>query len=253
MGWCIPIPLGDRSDQEITWGWIPKSYEWGLYASFADRMYSREVLGNKRAFDGFQGSVLRILFPFEFSGFFGPIQPVMEWATNRDFFKDRYIIPKYEIDLPLHERKGITNASRLAKSLSTAFGFLGKPFFEPRKLDHFMKSTMGYYGKNIVSASNIGRDNVDAFTLTDLGFFRQPHPTQFQSVNSVFNLIEEDGRVKDSRQYKAFRAQLRLSQDHDDPDERRRRALRLVPLADKVLDLYDRKYKDTPPPTIENW
>ena len=111
---------------------------------------------------------------------------------------------------------------------------------------------MGYYGKNIVSASNIGRDNVDAFTLADSGFFRDVSPATSQSVSAVFNIQGDDGRIRELKQYKAFRRLLRKSQEVDDKEERRRRASGLPALAQKVLNAYDRKYANNPVPTI-NW
>ena len=257
MGWNIPIPTGDGG---VTWGWVPRSYEWGLFAAAADRAYSYHNLGKTRAYDGFAGSIFKILSPFDQGNIAGPYTSVVEWITGYDFFRDRYIIPPHELTKPFEERKGMEKASTLAKSLSTGFGIPAlvtganrRPIYDPRLIDQSIHTMFPYWGRQITSASNIGRDDADAWTLTTSGFFRRTPAINARDVQTVFKIGQEDGRIRSLSGYRPFRKALRAAVSTTDEKTRERRYARLITMATRLVDRYEKRYGDKPLPGMPGY
>ncbi|MFD2922046.1 LPD38 domain-containing protein [Terrimonas rubra] len=188
------------------WVSVPKPFELGVLASGVDRGLSFTLSDNKEAFDGYAGTLSKSLFPFEESSSTGPLRPFVELMANYDFFREKSIVPDYEENLDMRLRNP-KYASRLGKAIQDVYKLSTGGDVDPRKVDHFIKSTMSYYGNALVKSSNIGRDEGDQFGLPDLGFFKYSPAynsktvQEFLALTKAYGLSYKDGFVLGYKKY----------------------------------------------------
>lgn len=137
--------------QGIGWVRIPKPFELGTLGTGVEYAVDKS-LGNPSAGDGFGGDMARSMLPMDESAIVGGwMRPVVENWTNYDFFKRSNVIPDYEDDLFLSERKGAEKGSRLGQLIGYSVGL------DPRKVDHLIDSQLGDFGDAAMAASDTGR------------------------------------------------------------------------------------------------
>jgi len=146
------------------WARIPKPYELGALASGVERAIDYE-LGDKKAFEGYIGSLARSWLPVDESAFAGPFRGIVQALANHDFFRDRDVVPFYEENKAL-ELRNADHASRmgkLAQNTFEAFGLgssgVGKAVGDARIVDFLMRETFGIAGDMATQLSNIGRED----------------------------------------------------------------------------------------------
>ena len=257
-GWLIPIPWADK---DVTWLWFPKSYEWGLFASAADRSFSKFVLNRENAFDGFGGSALKIVTPFETHAAFAPMLPLVEWYSEKQLWTGRYVIPPHEQGQPLNydKRPRMREASKLAQAISMGanipqlFGIGDKnvPFVDGRKVDNAMSSFVGGWWRVAAQASNIGSTDGDHFSLLSTGFVRSRPGLNAQTIQTLYKIREHDGRLEQHigkwEKFRQLQKKVVNARKDDLPKaEQRVLEVEMLEVARDTLADYREKFGDVP-------
>jgi hypothetical protein len=189
-----------------TWLSIPKPFELGLLSSAMTRAMG-QVLGDKRAWEGFGGSVLKAFVPFDESVLAGPFVRFVEAIANRDFFKNRYIVPPWEIDLELKRRDVVKTSSRLGQILQKAIGT------DARTIDHLIESEFGGIGRAATTVSDLGREDRPAsmtYLLRGLSGTATGSPASAsRDANKAFDLARKIGKPQ-AAELKPLRRELEL-------------------------------------------
>lgn len=94
----------------------------------------------------------------------GPLRPWIAAGFNRDPFRQRNIVPDFEVQLPLYKdiagkrylvRERAMTASNLSWQISKRMPL--KLAMDPRKMDYLITNTLGAGGRFILIASDVGR------------------------------------------------------------------------------------------------
>ena len=133
------------------WLRIPKPYEAGVLGASVSRAMDL-ANGNKDAFKGYPKSLREAAAGFDATSILGPVKTGAELLTNKDLFRDRQIVPSFELGKPPSERKGAKFASELSKG--TARMFRGAFEFDPRQMDFLIRSGLGGSGSLALKASD---------------------------------------------------------------------------------------------------
>lgn len=105
-----------------------------------------------------------------------------------DFFRDRYIIPPYEVGLKTGDRTGTQNASRLGQVLQETIGV------DARNIDFFLEEQFGYVGRLATDLSDIGRadrEGAAEVALRQSGIIRRSSVFGGKSVKHAFELATQ--------------------------------------------------------------
>lgn len=143
------------------WIRIPKSYEIGVLATGMERLLD-SAMGNKHAFQGYGGDVLRGLLPVDESATAGPFKAIMEVVANYDFFRQKHIIPVHEEKLDL-DLRDTSRGSHLSQALQSVAGV------DARNIDFLMREMFGYAGSFATDLSDIGRKDRKGIGLSQTG------------------------------------------------------------------------------------
>ena len=229
-----------------TWISIPKPFELGVVAAATDRALSY-LNGYKDAYKGFSGTIAKSLFMFEESDLAGPAQKLIEMEANRDFFRDKTIIPPHEFEMDVEERKGASTASNLGKFISSAM----KPIkdADPRMVDFFIRGQFSYFGNMAIKMSNLGEiDARTKFGVSDTGFAKEFSAYNSKSVQEVMKYAKRKN-ITTSKPYKAFMSKIENYFTITDPAERGEYGRQLIDESKTVLKdmeqyLLDKKTKE---------
>ncbi|WGK93783.1 MULTISPECIES: LPD38 domain-containing protein [Flavobacterium] len=201
------------------WISIPKSFEQGIISAGVDRSISK-YKGYDTAFEGFGGTLSKLLIPVEESQILGGLKPIFEVSTNYNMFTDRPIIPQFEAGKMIELRKGAKDASRLGIAIQEGLKKGGLEV-DPRNVDHIIKSYGTYFGDLALSISDLGReDSKYKFDIKKTGFARDIPISNSVSVNSVYKLTAELGKWQDKR-VKILRAKIENFYNEDDTAKRK--------------------------------
>lgn len=198
------VKVGDNM-----WLSIPKAHESGLIGSGVERLVDR-AMGNDKAFDGYAGSVAKTMLPVDESLFMGGAggKPIVELMANKDFYRDRYIVPPEEEGTELKNRR-TDSASNLGKSVQSFSSLLlpkvpsaaGKNLvptgIDARKADFVIGATMGDFGRAAMIASDLGRtDKVrvgNRAVKLGTGILRESPGTEAKSVQKALTNAKRVG------------------------------------------------------------
>lgn len=218
------LKIGDK------WLSIPKPFELGLVASSVDRMMSY-VNGNKKAYDGFGGSIAKAMFPFDESNVAGPYQKFVEMQANYDFFREENIIPPHEANLRIALRNTQT-ASRLGK-------FLGKILDEdPRMMDFFVRGQFSYFGNLATKLSNIGRPDARLkFDISDTGLMKNYPAYSSKPVQEFLDYAKENNLTR-TEFYDIIMLMSQSYFNEKDPEIKERKGLELMDVSQRILDAW---------------
>lgn len=226
------------------WLVVPKPYELALASSAMRRAY-QDAHGEPHAWEGFLGSALQTLSPIgvqETVMPFAGLQPFAQAATNRDFFRDRYIIPPHEEGLRM-EKRDTSRASRLSKGVSDVFGKVGVEL-DPRMSDHVLRGLFSQYGDWALELSNLGRtDRPRTFgdrvrTLTG-STASTPGPVS-ESMQALMKRAEREGETNVAKMRNFTRLRDRYYQTAT-PEEREKAGRQMENLARRYLEIYERR------------
>lgn len=180
------------------WVSIPKPFELGILSSGIERTVSSVVFKEEKAFEGYGGSLGRGLMPIDESAIAGPLKTGVEILANKDFFRDKYIIPPHEAELLL-EARNTDKSSRLGKWIQDGIGM------DARNVDHAIKGVTGYFGDFGLRLSNIGREDVMAFDWSSTGLMRRSPVYNSEDVQWIMKTARKY-RLNNSGPYKEFNA-----------------------------------------------
>jgi len=154
--WNIKVAAG-------IWLSIPKPFTYGVAAASAERAVDATVLmvrdgksaseATAQAFEGHAGSLARALLPVDDAALVGPLKTEVEIALNRSTFTNRDIVPHYERELPVEQRKGTKNASGLGQVGQWITGA------DARVVDHLIRGHLGIAGSLAMQASDLPRED----------------------------------------------------------------------------------------------
>jgi hypothetical protein len=133
-----------------TWVMLPKPHLLGVLAGGVERLIMK-AMGEKHAGEGFGKSLSSNLPINNVAEALGPLQTFVELFANRDFFRDRPILPEWERGLKLELREGTKFASGAGRSIADALNTTGLTI-DSRHVDHVLNS-MGGLGSLLTSAT----------------------------------------------------------------------------------------------------
>lgn len=239
LTWTFRTPFtGDK------WISIPKPFDLGLTSSMVDRMISR-TNGNDHALEDFHKSMLGVLIPFDEGSMAGPFRPIIENYVNKDFFKDTPIIPQWEERRLIHNREGRKYASNLGKGIAATMGLTGSEW-EPRYIDHYIKSQFSYFGDWSLAASDLIKENPDSrnkFAWSKTGFVKDPAVANAQVVKDVYKLASELG-LERSGAVKRLSSRVKAYYSIDSEDKRRAEVDALYRMALELRPRYEKMKAD---------
>ncbi len=177
------------------WLTIPKPFELGSTATTIERMVDK-ANGNDQAFEGHWKSLANSLLPIDEAALFGPLQSIGAAVANYDFFRDRAIVPRHEENLDLSLRT-THRASRMGQILQEAIGV------DARKIDFVVQNQLGYFGRYLTAASDIGRTDRHGFGPSATGVLRGDPVETALDVKWVHDTAVERGATA-TREWKRF-------------------------------------------------
>lgn len=205
------------------WISIPKPYDNGLISALVDRGISY-AKGNKDAFNGVTGSVAKTLIPVDESSWMGSLKPIVEAGIfNYDTFRDKEIVPFYEVDKMRELRKSDQYASVFSKKV-TDFLYENTDWdINPNKLDHVIKGYTTYMGDWGLSGIDhlSGEDRRRWDWAVKSGFARDIPIANAKSVSEMKELAIRTGQSRSS-DLKPIFDNIKKFYDAKDPAERRK-------------------------------
>lgn len=216
------------------WVSIPKPFELGMIGSAVGRVIDHSK-GQEDAFEGYAGSLSRSLLPVDESAIAGFSKGIIEGMANKDFYRDRPIIPRFEEDLSIDNRNTQT-ASRLGKAIQNTFGYVDVPV-DGRIADHVIESTFTYFGRFGLKLSDIGRENSrHAFGPSDTGLMANSPVYNAKDVQWVIEFARKNGHAQKTY-YKAL--QQMIGTYFDEKDEKIKKQL-----GDSIIE-YSKKIRNS--------
>lgn len=216
------------------WVSIPKPFELGMVGSAAGRAIDHSK-GQDDAFEGYAGSLSRSLLPVDESAIAGFSKGIIEGMANKDFYRDRPIIPRYEEDLSI-EKRNTQTASRLGNAIQHTFGYINVPV-DGRIADHIIESTFTYFGRFGLKLSDIGReDSHHEFGLPDTGLMANSPVYNAKDVQWVIEFARKNGHSQ-KPYYKAL--QQMIGTYFDEKDEKIKK-----PLGNSIIE-YSKKIRNS--------
>ncbi|HDZ27057.1 MAG TPA: hypothetical protein ENH65_11175 [Candidatus Aminicenantes bacterium] len=163
MFWNIPVGTG--------WLMIPKPHDIAVTATMADMFYDT-AMGNKVNYTGFNTAIFALL-PMTRADMAGPMRTFVEILANKDFFRDSTIA--YD-DKKAMERRNYEWASRVGKLIGEPIGV------DPRKVDHFIRGTLSYFGSQAMRLSDMGREDKKRNVADMTGFYKEEPIYNYKDV-----------------------------------------------------------------------
>ena len=134
--------------------YIPRPYEAGLIGATTSRLMDQFIYKNPNAWDGFRDNAFNVLNPIPGAPKFPIVGTLGQIASNHEDFRGNQIVPDYEKDLDIYNKKGADNASNISKALSKiAYNQFGKQI-DPRYTDFAVRDMLGNLGDLTLRASN---------------------------------------------------------------------------------------------------
>lgn len=180
------IPLGNSG----RWLIIPKPFEIGAIASVFQRVFDYYVLDDKNAFGrGYLRNVWHLFMPYDIPGITGGYGGLFAIATNRDYFRQKYIIPPSEQDIEL-EHRNTESASKFGQAIQKASGW------DARYVDAFVNKQLPYYGNYLLKIMETiipGEPNPKfKFNVLDTGFVINAPAFNSPDANYVFRTFKKN-------------------------------------------------------------
>jgi hypothetical protein len=219
------------------WLRIPLGFEVAVWGGSVTRAidYAR---GNKNAFDGHIGQLMRATLPLDETALAGPFRGIVQMALNYDLFRNQHIIPAWEEGKDVRLRD-TSRGSRLGQAVQQVLGV------DARKVDFLLVESLGDLGRYIQEASNVGRAEKRPHTTADIlrqvgAVFATSPAGQAKDVQAIFDTAQRAGMEQDKQV-----AHLRglLKQAYESPTDKERDALlkRVREYATRIRPLIERR------------
>lgn len=213
------------------WVVIPKPFELSIFAAGFDRAASYHY-GNKKAFDGYAGSIAKSMFPFDASDAGGPLAPELEMQSNYDVFRGKNIIPPHEAGIDIALRDGTDQSSRIGKLIGEAVDA------DPRMIDYWIKKRLSYWGDFGMKLSNIGADKGPKFDISSTGFSKEFPAYSSKSVTEFLNFSKQYDMLT-SKPYKSFSAISRAYFNEKDPEVKKKIGMDMIEVAKVIKNAWE--------------
>lgn len=176
------------------WLRIPKPFEMGAMAAGAER-FIEFSLGNDKAFEGTEKSIVTSLLPVKLTDVAGPYKTELEALMNYNLFRGKAIIPPWEKVLDVERREGADRASRIGKMIAWGVEQIpGAGATDPRFVDHFFLGHLGGSGRLLLNISDTGKPgNFDKTTTSALGVLLNSPGFNARDVTFVLNKAKQQG------------------------------------------------------------
>jgi hypothetical protein len=198
------------------WVRIPLGFEVAVWGGSVTRAidYAR---GNKNAFDGHIGQLMRSTLPLDESALAGPFRGIIQMALNYDLFRNQHIIPVWEEGRDVQLRD-TSRASRLGQAVQQVLGV------DARSVDFLLVESLGDLGRYIQEASNVGRTEKRPHTTADVlrqvgAVFAASPAGQAKDVQAIFDVAQRAGMDQD-KQVKHLRDLLKRAYESPTDKER---------------------------------
>lgn len=151
------FPYGEDENGKPKYFRIPKPYILALFASGIERVYAANwgidpatgERGDRRATESLVGTFADQLLP---PTSIAAIHPIVELATNHDFFRERPIVAEYEMGLPAEEQ-GYDRASEFGRITARMLNSAGADV-APVHVDHVIRGYFAGLGDLALRASD---------------------------------------------------------------------------------------------------
>lgn len=224
------------------WIAIPKPFEQGMTSSLVDRVISKSK-GSETAFDGFSGSLIKTLMPFDEASMLGGFKPILEASVNYNMFTDRPIVSPWEEEKMMELRKGDSKASRISQTLTKGFDEVGWSV-DPRKVDHVIKGYGTYMAEWGLAVGDIGVEKTRfGFGVSKTGFAKDVPMSNAVSVNAVYKLASELDKWRDPR-IKGLRNDIEKFMDLKDASERSKLSKEIYAKAKEIRFDFEKEKKE---------
>jgi hypothetical protein len=203
----IPTGPGEK------WVALPTGWLLGGFRSLVRRTWEASQ-GSKTAWRDMGESMWTRFSPIDTpTQLTGPLSVPIQLKHNFSDFTDRSIVPEWEKDRPVSERKGAKSASRLGQFVHDLVDPLNKYAVDPRQADFFVEQTFGLAGAALLGLSDVGRPE-SRKSVPLLGVFRE-RPRTTEKISQAFEVIRKSGKSSDLS-YKAMRRRIDLADKEKD-------------------------------------
>lgn len=227
------------------WFSIPKPFELAMPSAAIDRYMSAVKTKNANPWKGYAGQVVKAFMPFEDASLTGPFRPLIEILANKDFFRDKAIVPHHEANLDISLRK-TEGASRLgkasAKAIQALVNLVNKEFqVDPSQMDHLIRGQLTYFGNMAIKISNIGtpQGEKQKLDVTDIGLIKRSPAYNSAPVQNMMEFAQR-WQLTLSKEYKLFKDLSVEYFEATDPEKKDEMAKSLREYATNLL----KKWKD---------
>lgn len=237
--------IGDNA-----WINVPVGSEGVFIHAFADRMYSYLMNGNKEAFKGYVGNVIYEMSPVAGVPLTALGKPQLEAIVNYDMFRERNIVPYYDVKKSLGEREPSKGASRFGNLVQKVVGNtvigetrIGKALFSAQGWDHQVRGMFGNAGSLMLQATDYGRE-VGGKPLTWATVFRAKSETPVygtKDVEFVMSYATNYGISTQNRKLRVLQTSINKYFEAVDPADKQAAADRVREVAARLKAGIDAK------------
>ena len=198
------------------WFYVPKPFPVVMAAAVADRLYDQQK-GNKPPDDRLASLLASQLSPIgpEAISAFG-VKPLLEVMANKDFFRDKTIVPPYEDRLNLENRPQPKGTSTIAnvtqdavESIGLGSNYMAKRLLNARAIDHQLRGYFGTLGGLILSAGDTLTDGANPLTEKNvLGLSGDNAIYGSKDVEFVMDFAEGEGISIQNRKMKELKGSI---------------------------------------------
>jgi hypothetical protein len=193
---------------------MPRPFELAAITAIVQRAMDKAILGDEDAFDKeFFKSIGHMITPIDAAGIIGGYSGVVAALFNRDFFRQKHIIPPEDIGVTIAGRN-TEYASKFGKLVQEASDLLTKGedkyLLDARKVDAFLQGQFSYYGNFFLKLTEaiLPGESQEKFKFgpNSTGFFRYANAYAEPDVQWLMRVFTKYPRVKDkfTDQYNQF-------------------------------------------------
>jgi hypothetical protein len=239
-----------------TWIAIPKPFEIGVLSSIGERLLWGDVT---YAASDTVDSLLQAVFGVDAGSLAGSYKPLVEVATNHNFFTGGQIIPDSEKNLDFDIRQHSDKATPIGEAVSVAMTWALEKLYvdggvDPRTVDHLVYSLTGTAGatvKRTVQRAESGQplfwDVLGGLSKDLTGVFSRGTSLSQQDAADVLEIVRKyrlQGLLKNETQYLYYLAnKYRASNDATERDAINRRIREISQRLEEVLRKNEQKIK----------
>ena len=217
------------------WITIPKPHLLGVLAGGAERI-ALSLMGEKHTGDNYATSLGNLLPANSTAQAAGPLKSFLELAMNWDSFRQKNIVPSWEVQRDLDLRKGTAYASQAGQGIANAMKAAGLGV-DSRNVDYILNS-MGGFGTMATSLTSKNRP-IGSGLMRSTGLFTETPGADAKDVLWMLNWSKRRNELNNSdiKELKALRSRVF---EEKDPDKRAELSKQLRDYATHLRNVYDK-------------